>query len=69
MDFKKFIIDLCYNEGITRRQILNAYNTKYNKDMQEASFNRMINNGNIKLNILCDVMESIGYTVEIKKKL
>ena len=69
MDLRKKIIDICYNDGLTRRQILNAYNTKYKQDMQEASLNRMINKGNIKFNTLCDVLDAIGYTIEIKKKL
>lgn len=68
-DIKKVIIDICYQDGITRREILAAYNKKYNKTVQEAAFNRMVNNNNIKFNVLVDVLASIGYTIEIKKKL
>lgn len=68
MDMKKTIIDICYDEGITRRYILAEYNKKYNKNVQENSFNRMINTGNIKYRILQDVLDAIGYTITIQKK-
>ena len=63
MDIKKVFIDICYQNGISRRHILECYN----KEIQEASFNRMINNNNIKFNMLVDVLDAIGYTIEIKK--
>lgn len=68
MDIKKVFIDICYQNGISRRHILECYNKKYNKEIQEASFNRMINNNNIKFNMLVDVLDAIGYTIEIKKR-
>ena len=69
MDIKKVFIDICYQNGISRRHILECYNKKYNKEIQEASFNRMINNNNIKYNMLCNVLDSIGYSIDIIKKL
>ena len=69
IDIRKVIIDICYQDGVTRRQILAAYNKKYNKTVQEASFNKMINNNNIKFNVLIDVLDSIGYKIDIKKKI
>lgn len=69
IDIRKVIIDICYQDGVTRRQILTAYNKKYNKTVQEASFNKMINNNNIKFNVLIDVLDSIGYKIDIKKKI
>lgn len=68
-DIKKVIMDICYLDGITRRQILAAYNKKYNKNMLESVFNKMVNNNNIKFNVLVAVLDSIGYKIDIKKKL
>ena len=68
-DIKKVIIDICYLEEVTRRYILDCYNKKYNKEVQEASFNRMINNNNVKFSTLVDILDSVGYTIDIRKKL
>lgn len=68
-DIRRAIIDICYSDGITRRQILAAYNNKYNKNMLESVFNKMVNNNNIKFNVLVAVLDSIGYKIDIKKKL
>ena len=69
IDIRKVIIDICYQDGVTRRQILAAYNKKYNKTVMEPAFNKMINNNNIKFNVLIDVLDSIGYKIDIKKKI
>lgn len=68
-DIKKVIMDICYQDGITRRKILAMYNEKYNKTVMESAFNKMINNNNIKFNVLIDVLDSIGYKIDIKKKI
>ena len=68
-DVKKIIMDICYQEGITRRDILAAYNKNQDKELQEASFNRMVNTNSIKYKNLFDILNAIGYTIEIKKKL
>ena len=68
-DIKKVIIDICYQEEVTRRYILDCYNKKYNKEVQEASFNRMINNNNVKFRTLVAIADSVGYTIDIRKKL
>ena len=64
-DIKKVIIDIFYQEEVTRRYILDCYNKKYNKEVQEASFNRMINNNNVKFSTLVDILDSVGYTIDI----
>ena len=61
MDLQKTIIDICYNDKLTRREILAAYNQKYNQTMQEAAFNRSLNRGVMKFNQLQNVLDSIGY--------
>ena len=68
-DVKKIIMDICYQDGITRRDILAAYNKSQGKELQEASFNRMVNTNSIKYKNLFDILNAIGYTIEIKKKL
>lgn len=47
--------------------ITNLYNKKYNDNMQAQVFRRMINNNNIKYNMLCNVLDSIGYSIDIIK--
>lgn len=69
IDIRKVIMDICYQDGITRRKILAMYNEKYNKTVMESAFNKMINNNNIKFNVLIDVLDSIGYKIDIKKKI
>ncbi len=56
-------------EGITETDILNAYNFKHKKSITKQSFNRTLHNNNIKYNMLMDILDTIGYTIEIKKKL
>ena len=34
-DIKKVIIDICYQEGITRRDLIAVYNKKYNKNFNK----------------------------------
>lgn len=67
-DIKKVIIDICYQEGITRRDLIAVYNKKYNKNLLEQTFTKTLSN-NIKFNMLVDLLDSIGYTIDIRKKL
>ena len=68
-DLKKVIIDICYQEGITRRDLIAVYNKKYNKNLLEQTFTKTLSNNNIKFNMLVDLLDSIGYTIDIRKKL
>ena len=68
-DIKKVIIDICYQEGITRRDLIAVYNKKYNKNLLEQTFTKTLSNNNIKFNMLVDLLDSIGYTIDIRKKL
>lgn len=68
-DIKKAIIDICYKEGITRRDLIAAYNKKYNKNLLEQTFTKTLTNNNIKFNMLVNMLDAIGYTIEIKKKI
>ena len=58
---------ICYKEGLSMTDITNLYNKKYNDNMQAQVFRRMINNNNIKYNMLCNVLDSIGYSIDIIK--
>lgn len=68
-DIKEIFLMICYKEGLSMTDITNIYNKKYNDNMQPQVFRRMINNNNIKFNMLVDVLDAIGYTIEIKKKI
>lgn len=68
-DIKEIFIMICYKEGLSMTDITNLYNKKYNDNMQAQVFRRMINNNNIKYNMLCNVLDSVGYTIDIRKKL
>ncbi|WP_278489886.1 hypothetical protein [Megamonas funiformis] len=66
-DIKEIFIMICYKEGLSMTDITNLYNKKYNDNMQAQVFRRMINNNNIKYNMLCNVLDSIGYSIDIIK--
>ena len=68
-DVKEMLLLIGHKEGLSQQDILNAYNKQHNKNMSKASFSQMINRNTFKYNILVDVLESIGYCIEIKKKL
>ena len=67
--YKEVIIDICYQEGITRRDLIAVYNKKYNKNLLEQTFTKTLSNNNIKFNMLVDLLDSIGYTIDIRKKI
>ena len=66
---KEEFFHICEREGLKKIDIVNAYNKKYNQDMQPTNFYKSINNNVTKYNMLCNILDSIGYTIEIKKKL
>ena len=68
-DIKEIFIMICYKKELSMTDITNLYNKKYNDNMQAQVFRRMINNNNIKYNMLCNVLDSIGYSIDIIKKL
>jgi hypothetical protein len=68
-DIKEIFLMICYKEGLSMTDITNIYNKKYNDNMQPQVFRRMVNNNNIKYNMLCSILDAIGYTIEIKKKI
>lgn len=68
-NIKDIFMDIENKEGYTETDILNMYNLKHKKSITKQSFNRTLNNNNIKYNMLIDILDSIGYCVEIKKKL
>ena len=63
--FKK----IANKEGLTLQDILNKYNWDFRQNVAKQSFNRMLQNNNIKFNLLVDILNNIGYKIEIKKKL
>lgn len=69
MDIKEELKKIEEKEGLSEIDILNLYNLKTKQNITRQSFNRTINNNAIKLTMFIDVLEAIGYTVEIKKKL
>ena len=40
-----------------------------NKNLLEQTFTKTLSNNNIKFNMLVDLLDSIGYTIDIRKKL
>ena len=68
LDLKKVLMDICYNDNITRREILSHYNKKYNKNVNEPTFSRSINTNVMKFNQLQNVLDSIDYEIIIQKK-
>lgn len=68
-DFKAILINILYKEGLKQQDILEIYNKKYNKNISKQAFSIMLKRNSIKYNVVFDMLDSIGYTIEIKKKL
>ena len=47
---------------------LKAYNAKYNKDIKNPSFYKMINDETMKYSVLCNVLDAIGYEIVFRRK-
>lgn len=59
---------LCANNDMTLLDVMRAYNKKYDKNMVSATFYKMVNNDNMKYNLLSDMLDSIGYEVVFRRK-
>ena len=59
---------LCANNDMTLLDLMRAYNKKYEKNMVSATFYKMVNNDNMKYNLLSDMLDSIGYEVVFRRK-
>lgn len=59
---------LCANNDITLLDVMRAYNKKYDKNMVSQTFYQMVNNDNMKYNLLSDMLDSIGYEVVFRRK-
>ena len=59
---------LCANNDMTLLDLMRAYNKKYEKNMVSQTFYRMVNNDNMKYNLLSDMLDSIGYEVVFRRK-
>lgn len=47
---------------------LKSYNAKYNKNIKNPSFYKMINDETMKYSVLCNVLDSIGYEIVFRRK-
>ena len=63
--FKK----IASKEGLTLQDILNKYNYYYKKNVTKQSYNAMLTNKTIKISMLYNLLDCIGYKIEFKKKL
>ena len=59
---------LCANNDMTLLDLMRVYNKKYEKNMVSATFYKMVNNDNMKYNLLSDMLDSIGYEVVFRRK-
>lgn len=68
-DIKEVLLLIAHREGLTFQNIIDMYNKKYDKNMSKQTFSKMFTNATVKYPVLWDILDSIGYTIEIKKKL
>ena len=59
---------LCANNDMTLLDVMRAYNKKYDNNMVSPTFYKMVNNDNMKYNLLSDMLDSIGYEVVFRRK-
>ena len=65
---KELFFHICEDEGYKLVDILNAYNQKYNDNMQATNFYKSINNNVMKYKILVKVLDSINYNLNATKR-
>ena len=68
MSLKHKLKVVCVSKDITMLDALKAYNAKYNKNIKNPSFYKMINDETMKYSVLCNVLDSIGYEIVFRRK-
>ncbi|WP_440972030.1 hypothetical protein [Megamonas funiformis] len=68
-DLKEVIMLIAYREGLSQGDILDKYNAAYNKNLTKQSFSRSLKENSLKYEMVFDILDAIGYTIEIKKKI
>lgn len=68
MSLKHKLKVICVSKDITMLDALKAYNEKYNKNIKNPSFYKMINDETMKYSVLCNVLDSIGYEIVFRRK-
>ena len=68
-DIKEVLMIISHREGLKQGDILDIYNRTYNKNITKQSFSRSLKDNTMKHITFLEVLESIGYEIEIKKKI
>ena len=67
-DSKEFIDYICYKYRTNQTELIKRYNQQYNTSIQQQSFNRSINNNNLKLSIIINICKLYKCTLDVKEK-
>ena len=63
---KEFISYICNCYHINQTELIAAYNKKYNTRITQPSFNRAINNNNLKLDTILNIIKLLDCNLLIK---
>lgn len=65
---KEIIDKICYDKRLSQNQLRMIYNQAHGKDVKQQTFNRTINADNMKFNQLVELLDAVGYELELKEK-
>lgn len=68
MSLRRKLNVVCASNDITLLDMMKAYNKKYDKNIKDSSFYRMISSNNMRYNQLSDMLDSIGYEIVFRRK-
>ncbi len=68
MDLLEHIKQLAASERYSLTSLAKAYNEKYNTNMTQQSFDRKIRTNALKYTEYIQILDLLGYTLDIRKK-
>lgn len=68
MELRLRVKNLIMNRGYSLKSFGDIYNSRFNTNYNQQSFNRKINEGSIRLEELENILDTLGYEVVFRRK-
>ena len=68
MELRLRVKNLIMNSGYSLKSFGDIYNSQFNTNYNQQSFNRKINEGSIRLEELENILDTLGYEVVFRRK-
>lgn len=68
MELRLRVKNLIMNSGYSLKSFGDIYNSQFNTNYNQQSFNRKINEGSIRLDELENILDILGYEVVFRRK-